>query len=215
MKKFGTPSGAAPGSAKLYVGFVSAGTPPAPRSAPVPVCEVVVLAPAAGFVEGCADFFGALFPLAAGFGFFGAGAAVLVVGLDGLDGLVELVVMVTEGVVTVGVVGVCVHDSLMPATATVTGSGIEESGVPLGTVTEKLSVWPVMSLTVITHASACAADTGTAASAATVAHAAISLIHSLRPVNTWCFSLAKSSRAAYHPRSVAGKLPDSPAAMQR
>lgn len=103
-------------------------------------------------------------------------------GVVGVGVLVE--VDVVPGVVVVGVVDVPVvvagveeQDSETLATGTVTGSGIEESGVPGGTLTVKESVWPVVVLTVTTQESA-RAETGIAATAANAAATARSLIHS-------------------------------------
>ncbi|MHB8659297.1 MAG: hypothetical protein ACYC91_15355 [Solirubrobacteraceae bacterium] len=46
------------------------------------------------------------------------------------------------------------HDSETPTTGSFTGSGIDDSGVPAGTLTEKDRCWPPSTVTVTTHESA-------------------------------------------------------------
>ena len=107
--------------------------------------------------------------------------------LGGAD--VVLVDVVPEEVVTDGVVVVeGVHDSVTDETGTLTGSGIADTGVPGGTLTVKVSTWPVASVTVTTQLSAEAVASGrkTAASAATTV--ANSPVHSLRRLITVRFS---------------------------
>lgn len=79
---------------------------------------------------------------------------------------VELEVDVDVDVVVVVVdvvVGVEVHDSVTFSTGSLTGSEIDESGVPGGTLTVNVSFCPPTTVTVITHVSADAV--GIAASA--------------------------------------------------
>jgi hypothetical protein len=93
---------------------------------------------------------------------------------------------VVVGVVEVGVVPLSAdeQDSDTEATGSFTGSGIDDSGVPGGTLTVKVSVWPPATVTETTHVSACAAGDGIAASPPVVAAMAISRIQSLWRMNT-------------------------------
>lgn len=105
-----------------------------------------------------------------------------------LEGVVwgAVVVAVPVGVgvgvveVDVGVVDVVLHDSVTPVTGTLTGNGIEETGVPGGTFTVKLSVWPVEVVTVTTQLSARAEESGIAESPRIAAAVAATLIQSFR-----------------------------------
>lgn len=163
MKKFGTPSGAGPGSEKENVGLDGVGTPPDP----VPGAGLVVFF---FFLELCFRVCGFLDlePVAL-FGrfFFGAewceGCWTLLDGVVVFVGggvLCEVVVVVDVvvddvvlGVVLV-VVGVEEHDSVTDWTGPVAGRWIEDSGVPGGTFTVNVSLAPPTSVTVTTHVSA-------------------------------------------------------------
>ena len=72
------------------------------------------------------------------------------------------------------------QDSDIEATVPVIGSGIEEIGVPAGTLTVKVSFWPVTRVTVIVQVSACAVASGIAARPTIAAPSASSHIQSFR-----------------------------------
>jgi hypothetical protein len=168
MKKFGTPIGAGPGSANENVGFDGVGTPfPELFGLGFGLLGAFDLGFgfAAGFfagvgcLDGCSTFTG---PRARG------GPAAVVVVVDWVVVVVDAEVDVVEGVVVDVVDGtvlevVCgAHDSDTLAIDPVTGSGIDETGVPGGTSTTKLCCVPSARVTVNWHVSAKA--TGTLAS---------------------------------------------------
>ena len=104
--------------------------------------------------------------------------------------MVVVVVDVFEGVVDV-VLGVVVvleevgeHDSVTPATAPVTGSLIDDSGVPGGTLTVKFTFWPPTSVTVIRQLSAEAAGRSPIAPRPKTDPAVAIATNSFRLVNT-------------------------------
>ncbi len=111
---------------------------------------------------------------------------------EDVDGDDEVVDVVVGAVVVVVVVGLGVQASDSCAIGAGTGSWIEDSGVPGGTMTLNVRVWPVTSVTVITQESADAVGSSampcTASSEPTVA----STIVSFRRLNT----LTSSSRSA-------------------
>jgi hypothetical protein len=76
------------------------------------------------------------------------------VGVWVLDGVVEVVPGCVVLVGWVVAVGVEVQESETDWIGPVTGSWIEDSGVPGGTLTLKLSFWPPTRVTVTTHVSA-------------------------------------------------------------
>ena len=160
MKKFGTPIGAAPGSANEKVGFDDVGVPPVPRRdgvfvglvvglvvlplPPLPLPPPVFLPePPPLWVDGCW----------------------LVPGPVGLGGFWWVVVLELEELVLVDVVVVVVvvvdeeeddelgvwQDSETLTIGSVTGRFSADTGVPGGTFTLKVSVWPPATLTVTTH----------------------------------------------------------------
>jgi hypothetical protein len=184
MKKLGTPSGTAPGSANEYVGLSIVGTPPFPRSFVTTFLTVAaVLEAGAGPDFGWAVF-AWLFAFPVGFG--GVEEVVWVlVGVDEVVG-VEAVVLEVVGVVGVGVVvvGVCAHTSETDSTGSVTGNGIEDTGVPAGTFTVNESLAPPATVTVTTQESASAVATGIAARAPHSDTVAISPVHSFRPITS-------------------------------
>jgi hypothetical protein len=145
MKKFGTPIGAGPGSANENVGFDAVGTPSLPVLFGLGFGLLGFFGLGLGFVagfflagvgclDGCSTFTG---PRARG------GPAAVVVVVDGLVVVVEEEVDVVEGVVVEVVNGIVVevvggaHDSVTLAMVPVTGSGIDDTGVPGGTSTTK------------------------------------------------------------------------------
>jgi hypothetical protein len=140
MKKFGTPIGAGPGNAKLNVGFEAVGTPPAPVGGAgldgffgLAGCFVAGVVDGPAFV--CREDAGLCFCWEEGCCFllvrWGRGAL--------CDGAVVEPVEVVPGVVLVAavVVGVDEQFSETACTGPVTGSLIDDSGVPGGTFTVK------------------------------------------------------------------------------
>jgi hypothetical protein len=203
MKKFGTPIGAGPGNAKLKVGFEEVGTPPAPRIGPgfagggVLVVEplppdVEPLPEPAGFFccggpppvweDGCCEVPG---PRVRGGGCDEVPVPVPVVEVGGAEVLVLGVDEVGVDEVGVGAGGgEEAHDSEMDAIGRWTGSEIDDSGVPGGTFTVKLSFPPPTSVTVITHVSADAAGSAATADTASTVPTVAAAIPSLRLLNT-------------------------------
>src|SRR5947209_11493403 len=201
MKKLGTPSGAGPGSAKEKVGLAGVGTP----------CGVLAAGALAGFLavgaEGAApmlmppappatrgDFepFDPLEPLPL-FGLPLPGELgevcdeVVVVGVELGVVLVEPgVVVVTVGVVEVDV---GVHEACTFLTGPVPGGTSEEVGVPGGTLTLKVRVWPVSRVTVTVHWSAEAIGIAARLIATAMAPALIPAILSFRLLDTAVYLL--------------------------
>jgi hypothetical protein len=176
MKKFGTPSGAGPGNANEKVGFAAVGTPFAARGgwgfATAPVCVLVTMRverPAPGLAAGRLLWRDGRWVLPGPLGFGGELELVLVV-------LVDVVVVVAEVVVEE-------QDSVTDATPTLTGSEIEERGVPGGTSTLKVKVCPSVVLTVITHVSADATGIAAIAMTASTAPAIATATKSFRLLN--------------------------------
>jgi hypothetical protein len=170
MKKFGTPIAAGPGSENEKVGLAGVGAPPLVVVAvglleleEVLVVLVEVLPPP-GCEDGCSGEPGPVV----------CGARVVLVRVVEVEVLdreerelaleleLELEVVVEDEVV---VEGAAAQVSLSEAIPTLTGSEIDDRGVPGGTLTVKVSFWPVMVVTVTTHVSASA--TGIAARAST------------------------------------------------
>lgn|SRR5579884_494928 len=198
MKKFGTPIGAGPGSAKENVGLAGVGTP-----AEVVVGGVLgaglwgaawagepaetVMAPAAppllapAEVEGpwCAPF------LPAPEGLDGCEAEVEVEVVGGLEelGVVEvwLVVVVGSGEVDV-LLGTQEAETLF--TGPMLGGTSAEVGVPGGALTVKVIVVPLSSVTVTVHSSAEAAGIDATPSVSRMDPSAAAAILSFRPLNT-------------------------------
>jgi hypothetical protein len=207
MKKFGTPSGAGPGRAKLNVGFSAVGTPPGP----------VALGCA---TEGLAVFFAFLLVEVDGVGAADAPPELrceppdrfepdpdlepepepllvplplplplpLPPGFLVGDELLPVVVPLPPPLVVVEPAGVVVvvvwQDSVFATTVPTTGMGIDERGVPGATLTVNVSFWPVASVTVTVQVWAWASDRGIAARAVITAPSVISQIHSFRRIIT-------------------------------
>ena len=107
----------------------------------------------------------------------------------------EVVLDVVEDDVDAGVVVLVVglwHDSVSFRTYPVTGSWIDDSGVPGGTLTVKWRTVPPSSVTVITHVSAEAAGTGVTTPAASTVTAVASATFSLPLLNTVALLLPPS-----------------------
>ncbi len=105
-----------------------------------------------------------------------------------LDVVVEELVLVEwEGGELLAVVlvlaGAGAHDSLSETTTPTIGRLRAEIGVPGGTFTLKVSVWPSSSLTVTVHASAEALGSETIANTTSIAPASASILHSFRLSN--------------------------------
>lgn len=103
---------------------------------------------------------------------------------------VVVVWVVVELVVVLEVeVGVDVHDSLTCETAPLTGSGIEEIGVPGATLTVNDIFCPVISVTVITHVSAEALGIAASAITTSIEHAVKAATTRFRLLSTVAFLL--------------------------
>ena len=161
MKKFGTPSGAGPGSAKENVGLAGVGTPFRVVGAgglaffvAATVESVCVMAVPTVFfvplfwlpldlVEGREPFCLVLDVL---LGVVVVDWGVVEVGVVVVDDG-EVVVALTEGVVEV----VGVHDAVTLFTGPVPGGTSAEAGVPGGTLTWNVNTWPLSNVTVTVH----------------------------------------------------------------
>lgn len=154
MKKLGTPSGAAPGSAKENVGLAGVGTPFLVAGACGLVGLLVVPVLVTALVALLALSGDEVFEPPWLFGLWLAGR----VAFDGVGELEELVgpptplgpeLVVIVGVVLVVVVGV--HDSVALEYGPVPGGINWETGVPGGALTLKVSCEPLTSVIVTVH----------------------------------------------------------------
>jgi hypothetical protein len=182
MKKFGTPIGAGPGSDSENVGLVAEGTPLPVGSLVVGVLEVCGLLFLCAFFLPPWEEAPSLLLVPVGSGVLVVEPVVVVdddvvvglcegevevevevepgeldelvdeVGLEVVDVVVVvvLVVTLTEGAVEVD----GAHCSLSETTTPLIGSPIAEIGVPGGTLTLKVNVWPPTTVTVTVQASA-------------------------------------------------------------
>ena len=115
---------------------------------------------------------------------------VLVVGVVDVE---VLVVGVELELVDGGGGGGAAHDSVTPTIGPLTGSEIDDNGVPGGTLTVNVSLTPPSSVTVTVHVSADAVGSAAIASVTRVAPVAATAITSFRLLNTVAYLLPPSN----------------------
>lgn len=199
MKKFGTPIGAGPGSDSEKLGFDGLGTP-LPFGRPLALgflllALILALAlawPGALAFGWCEE--GGCTRRRVGVGVLERRVDVVEdedveveveVELGGLGEVVEELVLVDRGGGLVAVLvlvleGVGTQDSVSETTTPEIGSLMAEIGVPGGTFTLKVRVWPVRSLTVIVQASAEALGSAAMPSTTNIAATSTTILHSFR-----------------------------------